>query len=75
MTVFGIATLVFNGLEIAMYATMGNKCVSNIVFAHPTLQLLLNILQLNFFFIRPQVNDMQNSIHLIGSIDKSFARF
>ena len=58
MKVFGITTLIFNGLEIAMYATMEHKCVSNIVYAHPTLQLLLNVLQLNFFFIRPQVNNI-----------------
>ena len=38
--VFGLGTLIFNGLEIAMHATMNDKnCVDNIVIAHPILQV------------------------------------
>ena len=37
---FGLGTLIFNGLEIAMHATMNNKsCVDDIVIAHPILQV------------------------------------
>ena len=40
--VFGLGTLIFNGLEIAMHATMNNKnCVDDIVIAHPILQVPL----------------------------------
>jgi hypothetical protein len=38
--VFGLATLIFNGLEIAMHATMNDKnCVDDVVIAHPILQV------------------------------------
>ena len=38
--VFGLGTLIFNGLEIAMHATMNNKnCVDDVVLAHPILQV------------------------------------
>ena len=39
-SVFGLATLIFNGLEIAMHATMNDKnCVDDVVIAHPILQV------------------------------------
>ena len=42
--VFGLGTLIFNGLEIAMHATMNNKnCVDDIVIAHPILQVQIAI--------------------------------
>ena len=38
--VFGLGTLIFIGLEIAMHATMNNTdCINNIVIAHPILQV------------------------------------
>jgi hypothetical protein len=38
--VFGLATLIYNGLEIAMHATMNDKnCVDDVVIAHPILQV------------------------------------
>ena len=38
--VFGLGTLIFIGLEIAMHATMNKTdCVDNIVIAHPILQV------------------------------------
>ena len=39
--VFGLGTLIFIGLEIAMHATMNKTdCVDNIVIAHPILQVI-----------------------------------
>ena len=39
-----MGTLIFNGLEIAMHATMNNKnCVDDIVIAHPILQVQIAI--------------------------------
>ena len=40
VSVFGLGTLIFIGLEIAMHATMNNTdCINNIVIAHPILQV------------------------------------
>ena len=54
--VFGLATLVFNGLEIAMHSTMEGKCVADIVFAHPILQALFTFLQMHFLFVNSEVH-------------------
>lgn len=53
--VFGLATLIFNGLEIAMHSTMEGKCVAEIVFAHPILQALFTFLQMHFLFVNSEV--------------------
>ena len=53
--VFGLATLIFNGLEIAMHATLEGKCVAEIVFAHPILQALFTFLQMHFLFVNSEV--------------------
>jgi len=54
--VFGLGTLIFNGLEIAMHATMNNKnCVDNVVIAHPILQALFTFLQMHFLFVNSTV--------------------
>lgn len=54
--VFGLGTLIFNGLEIAMHATMNNKnCVDDIVIAHPILQALFTFLQMHFLFVNSTV--------------------
>jgi hypothetical protein len=46
VTVFGLATLIFNGLEIAMHATMNDKnCVDDVVIAHPILQVMIKIFE------------------------------
>jgi len=53
--VFGLATLIFNGLEIAMHATIEQKCVADILFAHPILQALFTFLQMHFLFVNSEV--------------------
>ncbi|XP_023321227.1 uncharacterized protein LOC111695966 [Eurytemora carolleeae] len=54
--VFGLGTLIFNGLEIAMHATMNNKnCVDDVVLAHPILQALFTFLQMHFLFVNSTV--------------------
>ncbi|XP_040570686.1 proton channel OtopLc isoform X1 [Lepeophtheirus salmonis] len=53
--VFGLGTLIFNGLEIAMHATMNESCVGNLLLAHPVLQALFTFLQMHFLFINSQV--------------------
>ncbi|XP_071527937.1 LOW QUALITY PROTEIN: uncharacterized protein [Panulirus ornatus] len=53
--VFGLGTLIFNGLEIAMHSTMKSECVKDIVFAHPILQALFTFLQMHFLFVNSEV--------------------
>lgn len=54
--VFGLGTLIFIGLEIAMHATMNNTdCINNIVIAHPILQALFTFLQMHFLFVNSTV--------------------
>ncbi|XP_059078966.1 proton channel OtopLc-like [Tigriopus californicus] len=53
--VFGLGTLIFTGLEIAMHATMENTCVDDILIAHPVLQALFTFLQMHFLFVNSQV--------------------
>lgn len=53
--VFGLGTLIFNGLEIAMHSTMNVECVEDIVFAHPILQALFTFLQMHFLFVNSEV--------------------
>ena len=68
---FGLGTLIFIGLEIAMHATMNNTdCINNIVIAHPILQVihavssmsiivsfqaLFTFLQMHFLFVNSTV--------------------
>ena len=54
--VFGLGTLIFTGLEIAMHATMETNCVEDIVIAHPILQALFTFLQMHFLFVNSQVH-------------------
>ncbi|KAF4527514.1 hypothetical protein B566_EDAN015614 [Ephemera danica] len=57
--IFGLATLVFSGLEVAMHSTMdaqGNAaCLSDIIFVHPVLHGLFTFLQMHFLFVNSQV--------------------
>lgn len=54
--VFGLATLVFNGLEMAMHSMMqGANCLNDIVFFHPVLHGLFTFLQMHFLFVNSQV--------------------
>eukprot|EP00095_Tigriopus_kingsejongensis_P005021 maker-scaffold139_size317827-snap-gene-2.23 protein:Tk05021 transcript:maker-scaffold139_size317827-snap-gene-2.23-mRNA-1 annotation:"hypothetical protein DAPPUDRAFT_301543" len=53
--VFGLGTLIFTGLEIAMHATMEKTCVEDILIAHPILQALFTFLQMHFLFVNSQV--------------------
>ena len=55
-SVFGLGTLIFTGLEIAMHATMEKNCVENILIAHPILQALFTFLQMHFLFVNSQVS-------------------
>ncbi|XP_076179599.1 proton channel OtopLc isoform X1 [Ptiloglossa arizonensis] len=53
---FGLATLVFNGLEMAMHSMMqGAECLSDVVFVHPVLHGLFTFLQMHFLFVNSQV--------------------
>ena len=56
ISVFGLGTLIFTGLEIAMHATMEKNCVENILIAHPILQALFTFLQMHFLFVNSQVS-------------------
>lgn len=59
---FGLATLVFNGLEIAMHSTMEGKCVAEVIFAHPILQALFTFLQMHFLFVNSEVIVFEKAI-------------
>ncbi|KAH0558049.1 hypothetical protein KQX54_014072 [Cotesia glomerata] len=53
---FGLATLVFNGLEMAMHSLMqGAECLNDIVFVHPALHGMFTFLQMHFLFVNSQV--------------------
>ncbi|CAL7945127.1 unnamed protein product [Xylocopa violacea] len=53
---FGLATLVFNGLEMAMHFMMqGAECLSDVVLVHPVLHGLFTFLQMHFLFVNSQV--------------------
>ncbi|KAJ8668293.1 hypothetical protein QAD02_009956 [Eretmocerus hayati] len=53
---FGLATLVFNGLEMAMHSMMqGADCLSDIIFVHPVVHGLFTFLQMHFLFVNSQV--------------------
>ncbi|XP_023246757.1 uncharacterized protein LOC106642326 [Copidosoma floridanum] len=54
--VFGLAALVFNGLEMAMhYMMQGAECLNDIIFVHPVLHGLFTFLMMHFLFVRSQV--------------------
>ncbi|XP_046395330.1 proton channel OtopLc-like [Ischnura elegans] len=53
--VFGLGTLVYNGLEMAMHSMMDGQCLSDIVFIHPVLNGLFTFLQMHFLFVNSQV--------------------
>ncbi|XP_025410129.1 proton channel OtopLc-like isoform X2 [Sipha flava] len=53
--VFGLGTLVFNGLEMAMYSMMDISCLNDVIFVHPVLHGLFTFLQMHFLFINSQV--------------------
>ncbi|KAK0077662.1 hypothetical protein PV325_003609 [Microctonus aethiopoides] len=53
---FGLATLVFNGLEMAMHSLMqGAECLNDVVFVHPILHGMFTFLQMHFLFVNSQV--------------------
>ncbi|KAI5703897.1 hypothetical protein M8J76_004007 [Diaphorina citri] len=52
---FGLGTLVFNGLEMAMHSLMEGSCLSGVVFVHPILHGLFTFLQMHFLFVNSQV--------------------
>lgn len=56
-SVFGLATLVFNGLEMAMHSMMqGAECLTDVVFVHPVLHGLFTFLQMHFLFVNSQAS-------------------
>lgn len=54
-TAFGLGTLVFNGLEMAMHSMMEGSCLNDVVFVHPVLHGLFTFLQMHFLFVNSQV--------------------
>lgn len=63
--VFGLATLVFNGLEMAMHSMMqGAECLSDVVFVHPALHGLFTFLQMHFLFVNSQVKYKKFFLHM-----------
>ncbi|XP_063232672.1 proton channel OtopLc-like isoform X3 [Bacillus rossius redtenbacheri] len=52
---FGLGTLVFNGLEMAMHSMMEGDCLNDVVFVHPVLHGLFTFLQMHFLFVNSQV--------------------
>ncbi|XP_021934985.1 uncharacterized protein LOC110837319 [Zootermopsis nevadensis] len=52
---FGLGTLVFNGLEMAMHSMMEGACLNDVVFIHPVLHGLFTFLQMHFLFVNSQV--------------------
>ncbi|XP_012223866.1 proton channel OtopLc-like [Linepithema humile] len=53
---FGLATLVFNGLEMAMHSMMqGAECLTDVIFVHPVVHGLFTFLQMHFLFVNSQV--------------------
>lgn len=52
---FGLGTLVFNGLEMAMHSMMEGACLNDVVFVHPVLHGLFTFLQMHFLFVNSQV--------------------
>lgn len=54
---FGLATLVFNGLEMAMHSMMqGAECLTDVVFVHPVVHGLFTFLQMHFLFVNSQAS-------------------
>ncbi|VVC35535.1 Hypothetical protein CINCED_3A023453 [Cinara cedri] len=53
--VYGLGTLVFNGLEMAMHSMMDVNCLNDVIFVHPILHGLFTFLQMHFLFINSQV--------------------
>ncbi|KAK2717898.1 proton channel OtopLc-like isoform X1 [Artemia franciscana] len=63
--VFGLISLVFSGLEIAMHSTLNSKCVyGDLAFAHPVLQALFTFLQMHFLFVNSEV--LLQKFHLVA---------
>lgn len=66
ISVFGLGTLIFTGLEIAMHATqLEANCVDNLLMAHPILQALFTFLQMHFLFVNSQVNTISNNVWVL----------
>ena len=55
---FGLGTLVFNGLEMAMHSMMEGACLNDVVFVHPVLHGLFTFLQMHFLFVNSQVQQI-----------------
>ena len=70
VSVFGLGTLIFTGLEIAMHATMETNCVEDIVIAHPILQALFTFLQMHFLFVNSQVIKLHHFYNVFDSLNE-----
>lgn len=60
VSAFGLGTLVFNGLEMAMHSMMEGSCLNDVVFVHPILHGLFTFLQMHFLFVNSQVDPTFN---------------
>lgn len=56
VSAFGLGTLVFNGLEMAMHSLMEGSCLNGVVFVHPVLHGLFTFLQMHFLFVNSQAS-------------------
>ncbi|GAB6020890.1 hypothetical protein CHUAL_003535 [Chamberlinius hualienensis] len=54
--VFGIASLIYFGFEIAVHTTGGQACVDDLVFALPIVLVVLCFFQIHFLFVNSQVS-------------------
>jgi len=73
--VFGLATLVFNGLEMAMHSMMqGAECLTDVVFVHPVLHGLFTFLQMHFLFVNSQASISKSYVNYITSSAELVAR-
>jgi hypothetical protein len=66
VSAFGLGTLVFNGLEMAMHSMMEGACLNDVVFVHPVLHGLFTFLQMHFLFVNSQVST--GSCNMLGLI-------
>ena len=64
LLVFGIATLIYFGFEIAVHTTGSQPCIDDIIYSFPIILVVLSFLQIHFLFVNSQVG-----IYLVGFPD------
>lgn len=73
LSAFGLGTLVFNGLEMAMHSMMEGSCLNDVVFVHPVLHGLFTFLQMHFLFVNSQVSFSFSSLPMVKVSQNVFA--